>query len=398
MTEKLYISLYVIALLLLGFATMATGETYGEAINVVLPGWEIFVLMLVYLLTYVAAYQIYRVTYYRLPGIKQIPKMQMNQKKIHTFYFICLVVSMAGTVFFQVGRLGAQVTTRFSFLFSILKFSEFFPLYYVAARNKKAKLYWVNIAFFCVLRTAQGWMGWVLTVAVLELYFRIKDGGWIARIFYKCKSQLMAVAAILAGGVMYWLLIPLREAIRYGGKMEYYTITFWESMRRLVERLNNFPVYTSAWQNAETIAAFYHKQSILLAEFKSMFAPVVPSFLMPNKDIRVLGNLVQQAMWPTLENGTSTGFGFLMYWYTLLKCDFVDFMVCAITFIIGSIVTCAILKAFDNKDHDMRILWFIYLVSVAGGSSLSQLFGYGYLAALYLVVIMLLCGVIKYKV
>lgn len=197
---------------------------------------------------------------------------------------------------------------------------------------------------------------------------------------------------------MYWLLIPLREAIRYGGKMEYYTITFWESMRRLVERLNNFPVYTSAWQNAETIAAFYHKQSILLAEFKSMFAPVVPSFLMPNKDIRVLGNLVQQAMWPTLENGTSTGFGFLMYWYTLLKCDFVDFMVCAITFIIGSIVTCAILKAFDNKDHDMRILWFIYLVSVAGGSSLSQLFGYGYLAALYLVVIMLLCGVIKYKV
>lgn len=398
MAERFYLGIYVISLLVIGIATMITGETYGEARDVHIDPAGILVLLLVYLSMYWLAWHFYKKTYDRMPAIKGFPRLEINKRRIHAFYFCCLAIRLFGLLNFHFGRVGGNVTTSFSFLFNLIKFNEFFPIYYVAARDKKRKLYWANIALYAVVRTVEGWSGWILTVAILELYFRIKETGWIRRFFKRVGPLAVSAAAIIGGGMAYYFMYPLKMWIRNGGNFAWYRLSLWGSLRALVERFCNFAVFTSAWQNADGIAQLYHAQGIPLSEFKTTFLSIVPSFLMRDKEIRPLGNLVKQVMWPDLGMGTGTGFGFLMYWYTLLRCSLPDFLICAVFFTAGLILSFSIIKAFDNEEHDMRIAYFLFLIGIVNASSMSATIGYGYVAALYLIVIMIAFGVIKVRV
>lgn len=378
---------------------MITGETYGEAINVTISTLGIFILLVIYLLTYVMIYQFYKKTKYNMPRIKYFPVFKINRKRMHVFIFICLFICTLGTVCFDIGKVNGTVTITYSVLFNLIKVNEFFPIYYIIARDEKKKIYWINIVLYCVMKTLQGWSGWIFIVAILELFLRLKkDRGWLKRIFSIFRTKLMAGIGIVAGALLYYYASPFKNSVRYGMNVKYFRLTLWESFTVLIERFCNFGVYTSAWQNVREIIRCYNAQGIFLSEFKTIFTPLLPSFLMTNKDIRGMGNLVQQAMWPTLKNGTSTGYGFLAYWYTLFRCSIIDFIICALMFIFCFLLTCSILKAFDNEDHDIRILYFMLLVSIANGSSLSQLIGYGYIASLYLIVFMFLFGVIKVRI
>lgn len=397
MIEIFYLSIYVISLLIIGLATIITGETYGEAINVNINSIGISILLLIYLFTYAYFYWFYKKTQNNMISIKGFPKFRVNKRKIHTFYFACLLISYLGTIVYGIGKLEAEVTTNLGFLFNLIKFNEFFPIYYVIARDKNKKMYWLNTLFYCILRTTQGWSSWIIQIAVLEMFFRYKDNGWICKIFRIFKSKILAVIGIICGTGLYYYVSPLKNAIRSGGEMSHYRMTLGETFMALIERFCNFAVYTSACQNANKISDMYRLQNINLSEFKTLFIPLVPSFIMKNKDIRSLGNIVQWAMWPSMSNGTSTGYGFFMYWYTLFRCSLVDFMVCITTFFILFILTCTILKGFDNDEHDIKIVYFLFLISIANGSSIVSIFSYGYIGALYLILIMILFGVIKIK-
>lgn len=398
MAEILYFSIYVISLIIIGIATMVTGKTFGEAENVNIDATGIFILLLVYLLTYAFFYSYYKKTENNIICIKKFPKFVFNKKRIHTFYFVCLLISFWGTSMFGVGKLHAEVTTSFGFLFNIIKFSEFFPIYYVAAREKNKRLYWINILIYCILRTTQGWIGWIMQIAIMELFFRCKERGWIRRIVKLFRAKFLAMFGILFGTGLYYYVLPLKNVIRNGGKISDYSMSLFETFMALIERFCNFAVFTSAWQNASEIKNKYHVQNIALSEFKTLFIPLVPSFIMKNKEIRSLGNIVQWAMWPTLANRTSTGYGFLMYWYTLFRCSLGDFIICVIIFAFLFLLTCSILKGFDNEDHDIKILYFIFLIDIANGSPIVSIFSYGYIGALYLIVLMVLLGVIKLRV
>lgn len=398
MIEIFYLSIYVFSLLIIGFATIITGGTYGEAIDVNINNIGISILLLVYLSTYIFFYCFYKKTQNNMLRIKKFPIFVINRRLIHGFYFICLLISFIGTYNYGVGKLEAEVTTNLGFLFNLIKFNEFFPIYYVAAREKNKNLYWINILFFCILRTTQGWTSWIMQIAVLELFFRCKEKGWIRRIFKLFKSKILAALGILCGTGLYYYVSPLKNVIREGGNLSHYKISLFETFMALVERFCNFAVYTSAWQNANKISSMYKLQNIFISEFKTLFIPLVPSFIMRNKDIRSLGNIVQWAMWPGMTNGTSTGYGFLMYWYTLLRCSIADFIVCASVSLILFILTCSILNGFDNEEHDIKIVYFIFLVSIANGSSIVSIFSYGYIGSLYLILVMILFGVIKIKI
>lgn len=399
MVESFYLAIYVISLLIIGIATMITGDTYGEAINVHIGAAGIFVLLVVYLLTYILINQFYKKTRYDMPRIKGFPKFEINREKIHSFIFICLVICTVGTVMFDIGRVKGTVVTVLSPLFSMIKVTEFFPIYYIIAREEKKKLYWINIVLYCVMRTMQGWSGWIMTIAVLELFMRLKKNrGWLKNIFRTFKAKVLSVVGIVAGGFIYYFAYPYKNAVRYETSAELFKITIWESFTKLIERFCNFAVFTSVWQNIDDIISCYKKQGIFLSEFKIIFSPILPSFIMRNKDIRGIGNLVQQAMWPTLENGTSTGCGFLAYWYSLFRCSFLDFVVCVAMFLFCFLLTCSILNAFDNEGHDVRILYFMFLIGIANGSSLSNLIGYGYIASLYLILFMFLFGAIRVRI
>lgn len=397
MIEIFYLSIYVISLLLIGVATIITGETYGEAIDVHLDKMTLCILLLIYLLTYVFTYCLYKKHKDNYINIK-VPKMKVNKKRMHIFYFVCLVISAYGTIVYGIGRVGGNVTTSLSFLFNIIKFSEFFPLYYVVARDERKGIYWINNVLYCFIQVMQGWSGWILTVAVLEVFFQEKKSGLIRKVFKLFKARILSVLAIICGGFLYYYVSPLKNSIRYGADIKWFRITLLEGFTSLVERFCNFPVYTSAWQNMEEMQKMYQQQGIFLSEFKSIFCPIVPSFIMPNKDIRSMGNIVLQAMWPTIKTNTSTGYGFFMYWFTLAKCNWADFIITLLAFIVGCIITFCILKSFDNEEHDCQILFFMFLVSIAVGTPVSRLFGYGYIAAIYLIIPMIVLGVIKVSV
>lgn len=398
MVEIFYLSIYVISLLIIGIATIVTGETYGEATNIHLNGFCIFILLIAYLFTYILFYWFYNKTKNKMPSILGFPRFAVNNKRMHKFYLICLIISFIGTVLFGVGKLGDEVTTSLSFLFNLIKYYEFFPIYYVAARDKNKKLYWINILLFCVLRTMQGWTSWILQIAVLELFFRCKEKGWIRKIFKLFRSKILAALGIICGAGMYYYVSPLKNMIREGGNISNYRLSFIESFLALIERFCNFAVYTSAWQNTKEMVKLYKFQNVYLSEFKTLFIPLVPSAIMPNKDIRSLGNIVQWAIWSGLPNNTSTGYGFFMYWYTLFRCSFVDFIVSISVSFFLFLLTCSILKAFDNDEHDMKIVYFMFLLSIVNGSPIVQVFSYGFIGAIYLILFMFLFGVIKLKV
>ncbi len=398
MTERFYLYIYVFSLLAIGAATIITGNTYGEAGEIRLGAFPIALLLLVYLFAFAAAYYYYKRTWKRMPCFRGFPKLDIDRKRIHWFYLICLVISLLGLVLFDNGRVMGTSSTRFSFLFNLIKYSEFFPIYYVAARDTKKKLYWVNILLYCLVRTLCGWTSWILTVGMLEVFFRVKDRGWLRRTFRAMKSGMIAVAGIACGSLAYFFLFPLKNAVRYTTHIKYFRLTVWESLVALVERFCNFATCLSAWQDRQAIADLYQKQGIFLSEFKTIFSPLVPSFIMRNKDIRGMGNIVLWAVYPNMGNGSGTGYGFLMYWYTLFRCSIADFIACAAIAVVSFLLICTLLKAFDNEAHDMRILYFILLIDLARGSPVSQWIGYGYIASLYLIVFMIFLGVIKMKV
>ena len=396
MVEKIYLYIHVIALVVLGIATMITGETYGGATDVHFSAITIGVLFLVYLYTYFIMYMFYRKTKDNLPSIKHFPKITVDKNRLHIFYFISLLISFIGVTIFKIGIVdNIQPDIKFSFLFNLIKFNEFFPIYYIAARDEKKPIYWLNIIFYMIIRTLQGWSGWIIMIFFMELLFILKKDNFLVKTIKKLKSFILSIGAILGGTMVYYLFIPLRESIRHGGSYQWFKMSFFDAIVRLVERLSNFPVFTSAWQNIEDIIRCYQSQNIFLSEFRTIFAPLLPSFIMKNKEMRSMGNLVQQAMWPTLTNGTSTGMGFSAYWYSLFRCSFWDFIFTLAIFIIGFYISCSLLKAFNNEDNDMRILYFMLLMQIASGSTVAHMVGYGYPAALYLIFFMILFGVIK---
>ena len=229
MIEIFYLSIYVFSLLIIGFATIITGGTYGEAIDVNINNIGISILLLVYLSTYIFFYCFYKKTQNNMLRIKKFPIFVINRRLIHGFYFICLLISFIGTYNYGVGKLEAEVTTNLGFLFNLIKFNEFFPIYYVAAREKNKNLYWINILFFCILRTTQGWTSWIMQIAVLELFFRCKEKGWIRRIFKLFKSKILAALGILCGTGLYYYVSPLKNVIREGGNLSHYKISLFET-------------------------------------------------------------------------------------------------------------------------------------------------------------------------
>lgn len=397
MVEKFYLSIYIICTLMIGIATIITSETYGEAVNVNLDTRIIFLLLAAYIFTYLAFYCFYKQTKEHIPSIIGNIKLELHQGRIHIFFFIMLLLKIIGVLLFGIGRLYAEVTTNYSFVFTILKVEEFFPIYYVMARNKKKKMYWINILLFCIVRILQGWSAWVMTIAILELYFKIKEGNYIYKTFKMCNIQILAVFALLIGTIIYNYLRPLKYYIRYGGDISFYTTTIEDTFIALIARFSNFPVFTAAWQNTEIMVRLYQLENIFLSEFRSLFNPLLPSFITGPKDFRTMGNIVQWAQWDDFGLGSSTGYGFFMYWYTLFHCHIIDFIACTSAFIVLFFLTCSILRAFDNKNHDIKILYFMFLIKIAEGTQIQQLFSYGYIGSFYLMIIMWMLGVLKIK-
>ena len=112
-----------------------------------------------------------RITYNMMPRYK----FTFHNKRIHWFMFFLFIVEIIFTLRSGNARLFATVNSSISFLFNLFRPAVFMPIYYVAARDLKKPLYWINILLYMVYQVICGWSGFILTVFFLELFLYLKN-------------------------------------------------------------------------------------------------------------------------------------------------------------------------------------------------------------------------------
>lgn len=392
MAEQIVLWISIICTLYVGVGTLITGKMYGEASPVPLSveKIDVFILLLMTLLLYVIMWIFYKKTQNNMFSFAGIPKMSFKKNRIHKLVALFLLVKIVGTMFWGIGRVGTTSTYSFSLLFSIIKIEEFFPIYYVIGRDTKKKLYWLNIGLYTLLQLLQSWTGFIFTFAFIELFLWVKKNSLLKKSIKLLQPTVLAVVATFVGGAVYSLAWPIKQAVRYGGNVGTYILSINEGVIKLVERISHFPMIVLAWQNGEKIADLYKLQNS--SEILCIFRPLLPAIVMPGKDsLRSLSNLIIQSMFRDIGNITGANYGIIMYMYTLIKSNIMDGILYFILLFLLFLLCCSILKAFDNTEHDIKILYFFFLKGIVEGGSLEG-FSYGYLGAIYMIIILWICG------
>lgn len=394
MTEKLYLYVYILCATILGVATILTGKSYGETNQVQLDSIIVVLLLIIYILAYLLLYHFYYKTQFTIPHIKGFPKFYFTQK-IHVLVFSALMFKLFGLLAFNIGSSERNVTTLFSILFNLVKIEEFFPIYYVVSRKTNNKFYWFNLLVFAVLRILQGWTGWILTITILELFLQENEYKGVYIFLSRHSKALLASIAIISGGLIYYFAYPLKNYIRFGGNINYYSLSIEGAVYQLVSRMTSFPVFTAMIQYGKKTIQLYRTQGVFLCEFKSLFRPLIPAFIFRNKDFRVITNLILQAQWPNISNETGTNIGLAGYWILLLRCDVADFVFCLAITLGVLLLIFSIFDAFDDGSHNVRILYFLQIMAFGLGGSLEATLSNGYFGAFYMLLILIIFGGVK---
>lgn len=273
------------------------------------------------------------------------------------------------------------------------------PVYYVCARETKKPLYWCNVGLYLVYEFLCGWSGQIIQVIFFELFLFVKHKKGkqkITTIFQF--SNVLTGAAFLAGSGLYSYIFSLKNSIRYAvpfGSIA--PLGFMEGAKQLLSRFTNYPITVAAVQNHARIAQLYAAQKKPFWELETILSPLVPRFLMPNKEYRPLGNLVKQAIWEDNPIGTGTGYNFFVYWMNIFECNFGCFVAGIMVFLVLACVSKQIIYAFDNGSKDVELLYFFFIFGIMSETSLSNIFGYGYISLVYTIPFLIVTGAVKIR-
>lgn len=398
---KIYRAIFMIAALIVGVLTIVNRQMYGEGIGatLTLDNIELAILLIIEIGMIYLSIPVYEKTKakkIRLVGIA--PHRFIISKRIHTFIFTVLVLQIFFTVRTGNGVVGAEHEasgTLLSYVFNILKVSAFMPIYYVAARDTKKPVYWINAALWLIYSLICGWTGQLLTVPFLELFLRAKEEKLTVGVKLLCRlSGLTAVAATLIGGWVYKYAYAFKNTIRYGFQIG--SLNYFEALERLISRFTAYPLDVVSIVNHSRIASLYQSQGIAFVDVKAIFRSLVPGSLM-NKDFRTTHNIIIQSMYPDVTNATSSNYGLPFYWFNLIESEFLDFLVYAIVLVVLIAVSKKIIYAFDDGSGKVDILYYLLVFDLMTGVSLEGLFAYKYIGLVYFIPIMVGLGVIKLK-
>lgn len=322
-------------------------------------------------------------------------KFSVNKKKMHIFMFVVFVAEIVFTLTTGNLRLFAESTSKLSFVFNLLRPSLFMPIYYIVGREKKVPLYWVNIFLYMFFQAICGWSAFILQVFFLELFCYMRERKKPHRVItglWKVNS-LAVVFLLMIGALFYRFAYAFKMHIRMG--YEFKPISFSDSLGRLVARLTNVSDSILAFQNASIIAELYHKQGLLFAEVLSIFKPILPRFIMPNKEFSTMSNFVWESVWSNISNTTGTGFDFLIYLFCVARTSIILFLVLLLVFIILFVATKKFIYMFDSGNSEMDMAFFLYEAQICTGTSLANVAVF--LPCIYMIPIMLAFGVINLK-
>lgn len=398
---RIYRAIYVIATLIIGFMTIVTRKMYGEGVGISLrqdTGTLIILLAIdvgMLLLT-IPVFNLLKNVRFTISHTGRGHKLVLDQQKIHPFIFIIFILEIVFTLRTGNGVVGntSQASgTMLSYIFNILKVNAFMPVYYIAARDTKKKLYWINIVLWLIYMILCGWSSTIMLIFFLEFYLRAKyrKSGYNTALLYRA-SAVIAGVATLAGGFFYKYLFAIKFTIRYGYNVA--PLSYSEGLSKLILRFTSFPLAIVSWQNNDRIASLYQAQGVAYADVKSIFRSLVPGSLM-NKNFRTLNNIIIQSMYSDVTNTTSSDYPLPLFWMNLIHADLGDFIVYLMITILFLVISKKIIYWFDNGSGDVDILYFFLIFNFMSGYSIESLFGYGYMGLFYFISIMFILGIIK---
>lgn len=393
---RIYICIHILATFIIGLSTILKYESYGDAVGMSLrlSRVEIGFVLFVQMLTLVATYYFFLWTYNkRVYFTNKRLKFIIITSRMHFFVLAVLIVQIFFSLKTGNARIGHEVTSGYSFIMNLLNITAFFPIYFFCCRG--GKIYWANVILYCVWKLICGWTGFVLSVAFYEMYLLIRENK------YKILSQISArlyvlfsAFLILAGGWLYSYFYRIKGFVRYGydiGKL-----TFLEGLNRLISRFTNFPVSLIGVQEHEQIVKLSNLQNNWYTETILTFRPLIPGFLWHGKEnLRSFGNIVLQAIYPTLGTGTSSGYLCWVYWANILESDLTMFLFYAFALVIFFVVSKKIIYAFEIERGLLDFLYFDLIFAIFSVGVMESIFGYGYIGLIYILPIMILLGLIK---
>lgn len=396
---RIYRAIFMIASLITGLLTIINRQMYGEGIGagLNLDNIELIIILFIDIGMIYLSIPVYEKTKKKRIRIAGVPSYQLVlTKRIHIFVLAVLLLQTLFTIRTGNGVVGAEHAasgTVLSYFFNALKISSFMPIYFVAARDTKKPLYWINTVLWIVYSLICSWTGLLLTVPFLELFLRAKERKLSVgvKVLYRF-SAFTGGMAILTGGWIYRYAYALKNTIRYGYQMG--TLSYFEGLERLILRFTVYPLDVVSVVNHSRITQLYRTQGVTFVDVRGIFRSLLPGFMM-NKDFRTMHNIIIQSMYNDVTNTTSSNYGLPFYWFNLVSSSVIDFLIYAIVAVLLMIVSKKIIYAFDDGSGKTDVLYYLLIFNFMSGSSIESLFAYSYFGLIYFIPFMILLGVIK---
>ncbi|HIF9248506.1 TPA: oligosaccharide repeat unit polymerase [Photobacterium damselae] len=384
--------LYVVFLLItmtISFVFLLKGGYYpGELspFTIQVTGLEIFFWYFVNFLSVLLLFFLYKlISKYRIVIGYSI---DIKYQKLNYLMSALLIINLLFIINTGVGVVGSHTTSPFTPLVFFLKPDTFFYIYFLIFRPKIGEfkiIFIINIVLFCLLKFSQGWSGFVFLLFFIELYYRFNQIS-IKKIIY---IMIAPFLIILLGGGVYSKVYVLKNEIR-GNDVD--SISFYEGVEHLANRLSYLPITIGGVQNKEKIIDLYQSDGYQLKEFKSVLRPLVPSVLFKNKDFRTLNNVVMQSYYPNITKSTSSNFGLPLYIYLLYSISPLD----AFLYIGLVIIFVFLMKlTYDIISPIKGQLNFLFLLGVMNLGSLEVSFSYSFFSNITFIVIAIVIGAFK---
>lgn len=392
MGELVIISIYILSTIVVAILMLLTGKYVGELkfFSLGVDPYFIVIQLILTVLGFIVVYFLYKITKSNKKTLFG-KKWRVNTSRFNNIFLVFTVSHILFLLITDVGRVGSNASSNISFVFSMINLDAIFGIYYFWARESPNKKFILNIILYIILKLMQGWTGFILSIAMFEvyLYFKRRSKLTIADLF---KVIVFPIGMILVGSKLYQYAYALKFYVRFEEKIQ---LNYIDGLQSLVSRIAFFPITVGANEKFKVIRELYLADNLYFKEILGLFRPILPRFIMPDKEFRTLNNNVIQSFFFDVQESTSANFGILMYAKTLFNINWVEGFV----WILCTLLFCVILKRLYNSlelyKGQLDFLYFYLLIQVFSVASLEHVFGYGYFALIYIFPILMLLRIIR---
>lgn len=389
MAKISYVSLIICCLWISFYQILVTSTNSGEfsTFKISISMLEVFYLVFINTFLFLFIYGLFFfLNKKRLLFSKNI-RLDVNTKKLNYAFLLLLFLQLTFLISTGVGRLLSDATHPLSPIFAVFSPEAFFPIYYLLCRkftsDECKRIFCCNVFLFSSLKLLQGWSGFILIIVFLEFFYRTKH------IHLNLKYFIIAIILpflmLSIGGGLYTYVYQLKNDIR-GTPVE--SLTYVEGVSHLASRLSMLPVAVAAKDREFALAQIFNTDPTIFKEIVGLGRPILPRFIMSNKEFLPLGNDVLRAYYPDITGKTSSNMGIYMYFSTLFNADGIQSILYLLIMIILLFVAKTFIDSIEQFSGQLQFVFFMLLINVVDVASLEIVFGYGFLKA---ITVFLLC-------